>query len=163
METDPEMNSRGQLTIEFMLIVVICIVYLNTVIMPAVDYGETTVNDVYNLSQTRMATQKIVDSLKSVSLQTDQSKQTFTINLPAGATITCTPSAGGGGFIHMEYKLQGEPAGACDPNTKICSHEELISGIACDNMHALNPTPLSGPLQTSLIVQKTGLKIELNR
>ncbi|GEM_PF-6146245 len=106
------LNRRGQLSIEFMMIVVIAIVYLNAVIFPNVAFGETALNDVYGVSQIQLAARQLQSAANALSIQSAGARQTIQIRLPKNGEIHCG-SANPGTLIYS-FQLQGPAASACE-------------------------------------------------
>ncbi|MBS3061200.1 MAG: hypothetical protein J4215_01295 [Candidatus Diapherotrites archaeon] len=142
------MNQNGQLSIEFMLILIVSIVYINTVIFPMVDFGQTTLNEIYGLGQTRMATQKIVNTINSVVLQSSTSKQIISMTLPKNSRIECVTAPQNG--IKFTYTLS-DIAQSCSVSTT-CTRTipvELPPGVSL-NCAGLDFT---GPRQNTVTIR----------
>ncbi len=83
------MNKKAQASIEFMFLISIAMIYIATVIMPAVEISKVAAEDVTQLAQVRMAAEKLVNAIDSVAAASGDAKQTITIFVPARGIIEC--------------------------------------------------------------------------
>ena len=83
------MNEKAQASIEFMFLISIAMIYIATVVMPAVEISKVAAEDVTQLAQTRMAAEKLVNAIDSVAAASGDAKQTVTIFVPARGAIEC--------------------------------------------------------------------------
>ncbi len=83
------MKSRGQASIEFILLIVVILLYLQTVVQPTVSVANISAQEVNRVGKARSAAESLANTIKSVSLQSSQSKQTIQIFVPAKAELHC--------------------------------------------------------------------------
>ncbi len=82
-------NTKGQATIEFLLILVVVLMYITTIIQPAADSSATSIEDTANLAKVRLSAEKIADTMEYVYLSGTGTRQTIIVARPNGAEITC--------------------------------------------------------------------------
>lgn len=151
---------KGQATIEFILLVVVMLLFINTTIVTNANTVSVSALDVSTLGKARLAAEKIVDSINYVGFSGDETKQTVTVFIPEKATIGCfsgdpetTP-----GKIKFSVDLGGTAiASGCTVNGEgktICAKDlpvyadltlECNSGVAA----------ISGPTVVSYVAIKT--------
>ncbi|MDO8625372.1 MAG: hypothetical protein Q7R47_04790, partial [Candidatus Diapherotrites archaeon] len=157
-------SAQGQLSIEFMLVVVVSIVYLNTVIFPQVAFGQTVLSEIDGLAQTRTSANQIVNAINALAIQSPNAKQTLTVLIPKNALITCDNTNKKIGF---EYTLQSEPSEKCDPDTtgkKLKCTKSISTGLsasqslACTNFGV---NGISGPQTKTIEVSNSGGSISV--
>ena len=107
-------GKKGQISLEFMLLIVFLLVYLSGTMLPAVDLAATTAQEVEGIGQARIATQKIVSTINRLQNQASGARETVTIFVPADANITCDTS----NKIGFEFQLKGNPVSSCASNGK---------------------------------------------
>ena len=86
------LNKKGQISIEFVLILLIGLLYLQTissaVITPAIDSAK----DVSNVGEARLAAEKIVNSVNELSVSPGDAKKTIRVYVPENSTVTISDS-----------------------------------------------------------------------
>ena len=82
-------GSRGQSSIEFILLVAIAMIYISTVIMPSVEISKRAASDTMQLSQARLAAEKLANTIDSVAAASGDAKATITIIVPQRALVKC--------------------------------------------------------------------------
>ena len=83
------MNKRGQIAIEFILVLVILLAFLQFVIQPALNSGETALQDVKRVGEAKNAALRFVQTLNALEGSFDGSVMNITIFLPEKSRITC--------------------------------------------------------------------------
>lgn len=83
---------KGQTSIEFMLLVVITLLYIQTVISPNVNESLLSVSDTGRVGQARLATEKLVNAINYVAASNSESKTTVNLFIPDRTIITCDES-----------------------------------------------------------------------
>lgn len=92
-KTMKKSNKKGQISIEFVLLLVVMLVYFNAVIQPILEQAFDSTDDITRLSQTRNAAQKLVNSIDYISLSAGDTEQIIRLFLPRGVTsFKCTPT-----------------------------------------------------------------------
>ncbi len=116
---------KGQTSIEFLIIILIILVYIFTVTKPIIESAQTTIEDIKNLSQTNNEVQKIVQSINRLSNFSTNSKETITLIIPTGSKINCYPD----GNIGFSVEINKEKN---NPSIRICTND------TCDKNYSTN-------------------------
>ena len=82
-------NKKGQVSIEFILIILILLIYIHSVILPTLNISTDTLQDVTRLSQTKFAAQKLGLAINQLEANKGDGKKTISLFVPEGASITC--------------------------------------------------------------------------
>ena len=85
----PFLKMKGQISIEFIIILVIMLIYIQTMIQPMMDASINSTQEVNALGQTRSATEKLVNAVDFVALSASSTKQQIHFYLPANVTLSC--------------------------------------------------------------------------
>jgi len=83
---------KGQTSIEFMLLIVISLLYIQTVISPNVNESLLSVSDTARVGQARLATEKLTNAINYVAASNSESKTTVNLFIPDRTIITCDES-----------------------------------------------------------------------
>jgi len=114
-------NQKGQITIEFILILIIMLIFAQTIILPNLFSSINSIKDVSSLAYARNAAKKIADAIDFLSLNSSDSALQIEIFLPANTSLRCDPSAK---KIFFSSKIL-LPHEACendeDANAEICT------------------------------------------
>lgn len=150
------MNRRGQTSIEFILLLVIMMLYIQTVVLPLVENSTRSAEDTTRLAQAELAAQSLANAINYVgSAETSANtyaKQTLHLFVPKDTVVVCNGTDKTIEFV-AQFK-QGIPTTANElPNvtcnnippanslddyiecsTKPCCRKtiQLIEGIALD-------------------------------
>ncbi|MBI5884730.1 hypothetical protein HZB89_01385 [archaeon] len=130
---------KGQASIEFLLIIVIMIVFIQTIVQPAVLASADALEDVRQVGETKAAAQKLVNALDELSLAGDNAVKTIFIFVPGNSVIECSQLDS---RIVYAASLKSE-ATACQPpaesiqpidndNQKCTYAIQSIAGIQCN-------------------------------
>ena len=82
-------GEKGQVSIEFIFIFMIAIIYIFSVVEPGLAVAEASIGDVSNTSQTRLAASKLSNSINELLLSEGDGKKTINILVPEGGKIIC--------------------------------------------------------------------------
>lgn len=136
---------KGQAVIEFILLILIIVVYLVSVTMPMVENTQKVILDTENLTRANNECQKISNSIKEISSFGNESKQTLILFIPDNTTIDCNNTTG----ITFFTQLAQTPfPGECKEG--LCSKTfNVNTTINCITKN------ISGPQKVSVIIQKT--------
>ena len=85
---------KGQISMEFILLIVVMLLYLQTIIQPLADTSVNSVDDVTRLSQVKLAAEKLVSVVDYVSSQSNESKYSTLLAIPKDANISCNSLTG---------------------------------------------------------------------
>jgi hypothetical protein len=83
------MNQRGQAAIEFIMLILIVIIYLVTITRPLVEDAKSLTEDVQLIVRADSESKKIVNSITEVSILGKGTKKTLQLFVPNEAIITC--------------------------------------------------------------------------
>lgn len=104
------LREKGQVSIEFILIVTIALVYIYGVIWPIVDDSTNAAADIKAVADTKVSAMKLANALNEASVSSGDMKKTINIFLPDGGSIECQT---GNDFI--TYKTLVAYVGKWDP------------------------------------------------
>lgn len=98
---------KGQISIEYLLIISLMLLYITTIILPNVDLSSKAAKEIAGISQARLAAEKIANTANEVALSGERTRQTITVYAPAGATIKCANPQENGkpATISFDYNL----------------------------------------------------------
>lgn len=175
-------KSRGQVSIEFLLIIIISLIYIYTVARPVlVDTGAAAAEDVKRVSDAKIAAQKLANSINEAAAGSGESKRTVHLFLPAKASVAC-----GENVIEytakianlycrnpLEKKTEEQPIseGACTYSAGNCSgppyEGEYECGGSIELLDSADPNcdavgSIEGPLYRAVVVEKgaAGITVE---
>ena len=75
------------MAIEFMLIIILMLLFVQTIIIPSVDISAAAVEDTTKLAQAKFAAERIVNSVEYVAASPGDARQTIHVFVPEGATL----------------------------------------------------------------------------
>ena len=155
-----DIGRKGQVSIEFILIVTIALFYITTVVWPIVNESTAAAEDVQGVSATKISAMKIANALNESKSSSGDMKKTMSISLPneakiSGITGTDTivmnvnvaPNGGNPDEMNcVNGDLEGDPP---TPINYICtSTVNLITGAG-------TTFNISGPAFKDFAVKKT--------
>jgi uncharacterized protein (UPF0333 family) len=131
-------KSRGQIALEFMLLLVFILVFISAVVLPNVDFAGATTQEIERLGQARIAAEKIANTANRLQHQASDAKQTILVFVPKDSNLLCEPGVDGN--IGFEVQLQSAPASACETDLDriqpgssfVCTKRFLIPNLDCD-------------------------------
>jgi len=85
-------NRKGQASIEFIMIVLISLVYIVGYVQPNIAIAAESAQDVARVGQARLAADKIVSATNAIITSAGEAKETINVFIPSQATITCQQS-----------------------------------------------------------------------
>ena len=126
------LKSKGQISIEFILIILIVLIYIHSVIQPTAKAAAQSTEDVARLAQTKLAAQKLGAAINELQANQSDGKKTIELFVPKDGTVTCNGSANVIEFSATMSSLRN-PQGCTN---KVCSGSvKLItgagSGLSC--------------------------------
>lgn len=155
-----DIGRKGQVSIEFILIVTIALFYITTVVWPIVNESTTAAEDVQGVSATKISAMKIANALNEAKSSNGDMKKTISISLPNEAEIyyaTGTDTivmdvnvAPGGGNPDEINCINGDLKGfpPTPINYKCSSTINLISGAGTE-------FKITGAIFKDFVVKKT--------
>ena len=152
---------RGQVSIEFMLLVVFILVFLSSTVFPSIDLSVSTVRDVRAVAESRVAAEKIANTVESLKGQSIAARETLAIIIPKNAVINCDLATTPFGIL-FSYTLEGPGVTACqnddDTIDSVCTKKFPVStDFSCVNF------PVQGPQTASVVIQKSVLSTTVTR
>ena len=82
-------GKKGQISIEFILVILIALIYIYSVIQPTVLNASQSTEDVARLSQAKLAAQKLAGAINQLEMGGDEGKKTITLFVPKGSSVEC--------------------------------------------------------------------------
>lgn len=122
-------NRKGQIAIEYIVLIAILLLFFQSVIYPNVTFSENMVNDVYSITQTKQSFEKLGDDISSFSSTPGYGKRLVYFYLPPSSSIT---SCSGGADSKITYTINISAQAPkpniseCNRATNICTFEKQI-------------------------------------
>jgi len=167
-------NRRGQVSIEFILLIVIVLVYIYMTVWPLMEDATASADDVKRVSETKIGAMKIANALNEAAVNSGDSRKTISILVPVDAAIECN-----GTDERIEYsinikKMHGrrapldkaegigcEELGRAGEEYYSCqSFVSLLSGAVPTECGSIQ---ITGPLFDRFVVEKIGEDISVKR
>jgi len=82
-------KTKGQATMEFLLTLVIGLIYIVIIVQPNADIATKSMEDTANMAKLRISADKLIQTLQQVSISGEGTKETIQIIIPKDANITC--------------------------------------------------------------------------
>ncbi|MBI4053593.1 MAG: hypothetical protein HY394_06175 [Candidatus Diapherotrites archaeon] len=157
-------NRKGQASIEFIMIVLISLVYIVGYVQPNITIAAESAKDVARVGQARLAADKIASATNAILTSSGEAKETINVFIPAEATIECSPSK-----ITFKASLSaklgpGKEPPACQNDgtgniNKCVGEATFIKNInSCGNISA----PITGPASLRIAIQNDSGGVSLN-
>jgi len=127
------MNKNGQLSVEFILIVLVVLILIETIIIPLRDYSEASIKDITTISYLESDAKKILQAISDLNAYSD-GKLDVKLHIPEDANfyiVTYThfniPFSG----VSYSYTLKSQDlnVGSCDSNGCVKSFELPVVSI----------------------------------
>ncbi len=161
------LSKRGQITVEFILIVSIGLIYIAGSIWPLVDQGAGAAEDVKAIADAKLSSMKLAKALNEAAISSGDMKKTFNMFLGPNTVVSC--DLGVNPVVDYEVTVSyinaisnpdmancvvDPPAG--DPTGWKCdSYVELLSGIAVPGGCPVMQTGAGNSLFRGIVVEKT--------
>ena|SRR3989338_8581013 len=104
------LNSKGQATIEFLLVMIVALTYIIVVVQPNADIAGFAAEDVANISKFKLSTEKLANAIQYVSISGQGTKESMVFFLPIGSTLSCTSPAN---QLTLNYPLRSKGSTGC--------------------------------------------------
>jgi len=105
---------KGQMAIEFILIVILMLLYIQTIILPSISIAEASVDDSTRVAQARFAAERLSSTLAYVDAVNGASRKTINIYVPGDTSLKCDVS-GADNTVSFTVKLNEELANRAVP------------------------------------------------
>ena len=149
-------NSRGQISIEYILLVIILLIYLQSFVQPVFESSIHSSQDVAAIGQASAAARKLAQSIDFVGGSPADMKQTISFYLPANTTLSCS----GAPAPAVQYTATiSLPHPACN-NTTSCSGSISVLGslaLNCGSLFTLNPGAVGGKYYSVMVYKQGGV------
>lgn len=83
-------RQKGQVSIEFILLIVITLVYIYGTVWPLINDATVAAEDVQRVSDTKISAQKLANALNEAAANSGESKKTIHLLVPNKASISCS-------------------------------------------------------------------------
>ncbi|MBU1120877.1 hypothetical protein KJ660_03270, partial [Candidatus Micrarchaeota archaeon] len=80
---------KGQASIEFMLLIVLILLYIQTIIQPMIIEGTNSLDDTMRVGRSRFAAEKLANTINYVNSLSGEAKSTVSIFIPDRSRIYC--------------------------------------------------------------------------
>lgn len=158
---------RGQISIEFMLLIVFILVFLGATVLPSLELSVATVRDVRGIAETRVAAEKIANTVESLKGQSTAAQETLRVIVPKNATISCcdsqapTPNCTNPTLptgIQFSYLLEGPETTVCNfdddnpASSQTCTKKiSVTTPMTCGTATGF---PIQGPQTATVVITK---------
>jgi len=115
-------KTGGQASVEFMLLIVLILFYINTIISPSLDTGTKSLQDTTRLGAIRLSAQKIANAIDYVGSLTGEARTTVNVFIPERTVIYCDAGNPVGSLVGFRADV--------DLNTTACGFDG--SPLNCD-------------------------------
>ncbi len=165
---------RGQVSIEFILLLVLIILMVQTITLPYLSVAEKSASDVLRTAQARVAVQRIYDSVNTVNAAGSDARQSFRVYVPKNSRLAC--SGNDVGFtVGLELPseiptvakngclctLRGDRG--CEEAECTASFATTASSIECSDFSSkANNEKGSFPVMLEVVVSKTDRGVEIS-
>lgn len=159
-------GKKGQVSIEFILIVTIALIYINVSVWPTIEAGSQIATEVKAVADTKIAAMKLAGSLNEAFLSSGDMKKTIGLGLPKNGKITCGSGDSSIGFETQIIKLKGVSGGGFNPDVENCVETSDPAGWTCSSSISLLEGetlpqgcaevggPMEGPVYREMIIEK---------
>ena len=141
-------NRKGQASIEFMLLLIIMLMYVQLIIVPSIDVAAASSEDVVRLGEARFAAEKLANTVNYVSASTGESKQTIKLFVPRETTIECNDTDN---TIDFSVNMSMETGGIIGCSGTLC--EKSIPVMTATDLVCVMSQVL-GPNLATVVVNK---------
>lgn len=127
-------SRKGQISIEFMLILLICIGYLHmltaTVIGPSIDAAE----DITRLGQAKLSAEKLASAINEMGSSLGEGKRTLHLFVPKDSELSCNADS-----VRFKVTLYGGATEDCLIDS-VCEKNIPVNanGLVCTNFDTSN-------------------------
>jgi len=170
------LKEKGQVSIEFILIVVIALVYINVVVWPSVLESSRSASDIKAVADTKLSAMRLSNAINEATMASGDMKRSVNIFIPEGGKINWTASAATANTLQYEVLLDyggGNPdpvncvqalcIDAISDCWKCNSYIELLSDAWNAWIPNANLTPdMDGPLFRKVVIEKIGNTITVS-
>ena len=155
------LNKKGQISVEFILIVTIAFVYIGATVLPIATDSAQAAFDVKGVADTKLSATKMVNALNEAASSSGDMKKTVSIVLPENSEISCDGDAN---EVKYDVRVTGSggnpdevnciPSTDLDPqgNPKYYTCSSIMPLVA----GASTQFSITGPIFKEAVVEKNG-------
>lgn len=169
------LGKKGQVSIEFILIVTMALIYINTSVWPTIEASSQSAIEVKAIADTKIAATKLSDAINEAIISSGDMKKTIGVYIPEGAALYCEQSGSTIDYSVEIETLKGVSGGGFNPDPARCIEkydltpppDQILIGWTCNSSVAvLNPGvphsctqallkgTLEGPIYREMVVEK---------
>ncbi len=119
------MRNKGQLSIEFILIVVVILILLQTIVIPFSDSAKDSISDISSLAYIDGSAKNLKEAIEYVSLSESIAKTQIIVFIPEDANITILQDS-----LTYKITLKDPPQNAYCSADGLCIKSFDLSGLA---------------------------------
>jgi uncharacterized protein (UPF0333 family) len=150
------LNNRAQVSIEFIIIIVISLIYINVVTSPLLITTSTAAaQDVKKVGDAKIAAQTLANAINSAAANSGESRKTVQLFLPAETGLSCDTAIQMINYTVKITDLSGRTPFGCSSATDCGGSVRLIAspgGLTCPACDT--STSCEGPFYKAFAVTK---------
>ena len=141
------MNKKGQLSLVFVLIMVVILLFMQTIILPSVDIAVSSAKDVKKVSEVSFAAEKLADTINYVASSSGDTIHNVSVYIPEGAALNCE-----GTVIRMTATLERDAVGCA--NSVDCEKTFPLVESSSLSISCSTPQTVNGPKMQKYMISK---------
>lgn len=157
---------KGQISIEFVLILLVGLIYLQTIQITVIDQSINSAKDVSNVGEARLAASKIVESVNELAAADGTAKKTIHVFVPEKTTISCLASNGITFTVSIDsdkineckQAVDGDADNICTKTISFSTPSEPPIAVECSSFPAINQKSFA-----TVSIEKTDTEVTLSR
>jgi uncharacterized protein (UPF0333 family) len=150
-------NKKGQLSVEFILIILVILVLIETIILPLRDYSQNSLQDVSSIAYLENAKDKIISTV-NIAQAYSEVKLNVKFYIPEDVNFYLLDFQNGDSNILYTYKLKSGDISVKDCDINRCSNQAYIGKVRVASNVAVTDNALGytfeGPNNYSLTITK---------
>ncbi|PIN85019.1 MAG: hypothetical protein COV47_04425 [Candidatus Diapherotrites archaeon CG11_big_fil_rev_8_21_14_0_20_37_9] len=99
---------KGQVTIEFLLLMVLVLVYIGVIIQPSAADATNATKDTVNIAKLKLSAEKLANAIDYAGISGNGTRQTLQIVVPQNGTMSCVTKG-----IQFTYEVLGTGIDQC--------------------------------------------------
>lgn len=144
-------NIKGQISIEFIILLAIFMLFFQATILPAIEFSENIIKDTHSLSITSDNVSRLITHIENFSNSPGYGKRSIFFYLPENATITSCGGTNNNITYNVKISTQNPIPLTCD-NTGDCNFTKKIEtslDVSC------NPNKIGPGFSGNIVLEKT--------
>lgn len=159
-------GKRGQLSVEFILIVLVVLVLIETIILPLRDYSESSVKDVIAVSYLEEDISKIQSAINSLSAYSE-GKLLVNVHVPEDSNFWILKTVLKDLNLRYEFAYSSSDMNYLNCQNNICIKEITVGKQEVSPSDTYNDTSkgfvFSGPINATLTITKLNNVITISK